>query len=173
MHLALRAGTPLIVAGALWLTACNSAQGEGPRAAPSAAVPANDAKTYGSPITTGEKASLVEVLSAPDRFKDRAVIVEGAVRRACSRKGCWMEIAESTDAAKPGARVTFKDYSFFVPTDSAGSRARVQGSIVVQQISASHVEHMESEGAHFAAKNADGTANEVRMVATGVELTKG
>jgi hypothetical protein len=29
---------------------------------------------------------------------------------------------------------------------------------------------MESEGARFAKKNADGTADEVRLVATGVEL---
>jgi hypothetical protein len=81
-----------------------------------------------------------------------------------------MELAEKLDPNVPGCRVTFKDYGFFVPLDSAGSSARVQGTIQVQTVTAPEVEHLEGEGAKFAAKQPDGTAREVRMVATGVEL---
>jgi hypothetical protein len=81
-----------------------------------------------------------------------------------------MELSPTED--KPGCRVTFKDYGFFVPTDSAGASATVQGNVVVQQVKASDVQHLEGEGAKFSEKNPDGSANEVRLVATGVELVR-
>ena len=66
--------------------------------------------------------------------------------------------------------MTFKDYGFFVPTNSAGSRARVQGTFELATVSAPRVRHLEQEGAAFASKQPDGTARELRLVATGVEL---
>ena len=81
-----------------------------------------------------------------------------------------MELAESPREGTPGCRVTFKNYGFFVPTDSAGSQARVQGQVEVDTLPAAAVRHYEEEGAVFAGKQPDGTAKEVRLVATGVEL---
>ena len=81
-------------------------------------------------------------------------------------KGCWMQL-------EPGVRVTFKDYGFFVPLDSAGSTARVEGTVQVRVVPGPEVQHLESEGAKFASKEPDGTAREIRMVATGVELWRG
>ena len=126
---------------------------------------------FGESIKPGESAPLGTVLSGPAGFAGRSVIVEGAVRQACTRRGCWMELAESLDKSQPGCRVTFKDYGFFVPLDSAGKKARVQGQVQVKTVQPSSVKHMEEEGAHFASKNPDGSANEVRIVATGVELS--
>ncbi len=83
-----------------------------------------------------------------------------------------MELAESVAAEARGARVTFKDYGFFVPTDSAGAHAKLEGVVNVQLMKKGHVEHLEEEGAKFANKNPDGTVREVQFVATGVELTK-
>ena len=96
---------------------------------------------------------LSAVLSKPEDGK--SVLVEGVVRRACSQMGCWMELAPAEGGA--GVRVTFKDYGFFVPTDSAGAKARVQGTIKVAD-----------EGASMTA----GARREVRLVATGVELRR-
>jgi len=39
-------------------------------------------------------------------------------------------------------------------------------------VSKEMVEHWESEGATFALKNPDGTAREIHLVATGVELQR-
>jgi hypothetical protein len=110
------------------------------------------------------------VLKSPDKFADQNVLVEGEVRRACTRKGCWMELSEAQDPAAPGCRVTFKDYGFFVPTDSAGSKARVEAKVESRAVKPELVAHLESEGAKFADKAPDGSAHEVRLVATGVEL---
>ena len=73
---------------------------------------------------------------------------------------------------QPGCRVTFKNYGFFVPTDSAGAQARVQGVVEVEKVNPSLVRHLEEEGAVFAHKDPDGSAREVRIVASGVELRR-
>jgi hypothetical protein len=134
--------------------------------------PAAGWQRYGAALAPAEAVKLENVLGEPDRYKDKTVTVEGNVRRACSRKGCWMEIADGGDPAAPGCRVTFKDYGFFVPTDSAGSQARVQGVVAVETVAAAYVQHLEQEGARFSGKSGDGTAREVRLVASGVELRK-
>ena len=66
--------------------------------------------------------------------------------------------------------ITFKDYGFFVPLNSQGSDARVEGQIDVKTIPATEVAHLEGEGGHFPAKLPDGSAREVRIVASGVAL---
>jgi hypothetical protein len=136
----------------------------------SARVP--EGKPFGAPITGSTRLPLGDVLKSPDAFAGKTVLVEGHVRKACSRKGCWMELAESADPKASACRVTFKDYGFFVPTDSAGSEALVEGTLEVATVKARHVEHLEQEGASFSDKQSDGTAREVRLVATGVELRR-
>jgi hypothetical protein len=83
-----------------------------------------------------------------------------------------MELAPSNDPKLPGCRVTFKDYGFFVPTDSAGAQAKVQGTLGVNTLPPERVAHLESEGGQFPRKNADGSVDELRLVATGVELRR-
>ena len=139
-------------------------------AAPQASSASRASRAFGAPISPGPEQALADVLAAPERFRDRAITVEGHVRSACTRRGCWMEVAQSGDPQLPGCRVTFKDYGFFVPTDSAGARAKVQGVLDVNTLPADRVAHLESEGGKFPNKNPDGSANELRLVATGVEL---
>lgn len=162
------------------LFGCETRAREVPPAS-SAAVPAPVAsassssassKAFGAPISPGPELALSEILANPERFRDRAVTVEGHVRAACTRRGCWMELAQGADPQLPGCRVTFKDYGFFVPTDSAGAHAKVQGTLGVNTLPPDRVAHLESEGGRFPRKNADGSADELRLVATGVELRR-
>jgi hypothetical protein len=152
--------------------ACNTSKEAAPVKAEATAPPTSAAsrKVFGTPLGTGPTARLADVLKAPDKFAEQSVLVEGDVRRACTRRGCWMELSEAADPAAPGCRVTFKDYGFFVPTDSAGSKARVEARVESKLLKPELVAHMESEGAKFAEKDADGSAREVRLVASGVEL---
>ncbi len=155
--------------------ACNRAaeptEPEPAQATPAASVAAPARKVYGAPLTPGRPTeSLAAVLKQPEAFADRAILVEGDVRSACTRKGCWMELSDGEQGATPGCRVTFKDYGFFVPVDSAGSRARVEARVESKVLAPATVTHMEEEGATFASKEADGSAREVRLVATGVEM---
>ena len=147
-----------------------------PQATAQAPEPTGRVERFGAAIVRSERGSkrqdLAEVLAEPAAHAGHTVLVEGTVRRACTRKGCWMELAASADPEAPGCRVTFKDYGFFVPTDSAGSRALVEAKVEVETLDAGQVAHLEQEGAKFPGKLADGTAREVHLVATGVELTR-
>jgi hypothetical protein len=137
----------------------------------SAANPAPEsARPYGEALPAGNAEDLGRVLADPSAYADLNITVEGVVRQVCQRRGCWLELATSSDQAAPGCRVTSKDHAFFVPTNSAGSRARVRGRAEVKVISAAQVAHMEEEGGKFAHKQPDGSARELRIVASGVEL---
>src|SRR5215475_8941921 len=98
----------------------------------------------GEPLPKDRKpVPLAKVLAAP---KDgQLVLVEGIIRRACQQAGCWMELAPT--GGGDGVRVTFKDYGFFVPTDSAGAQARVAGTLQISTLTAEQIAHLKSEGA--------------------------
>lgn len=128
---------------------------------------------YGAALGTAPSESLAAVLSEPARYAGRPLRVEGHVRRACTAMGCWMELAQSGADDAPACRVIMKDHAFFVPKDSAGSNARVEGTLAVRRIEPAQVAHMESEGAEFPRKAPDGSAEELRFVASGVELWRG
>ncbi len=127
--------------------------------------------TRGEPLKGAPAVKLSEVLAKPQAHDGKMVLVEGQVRKACEKKGCWMELATAQDAKGPGVRVTFKDYGFFVPLDSAGSMARVEGVLQVAELSEDRAKHYESEGA-IVPRGKDGKPREVQLVATGVELRR-
>ena len=131
---------------------------------------AGETITRGAALSSKAKVvPLAKVLAEPDAHTKEPVIVEGVIGAACERKGCWMQLA--SEPGKPGVRVTFKDYAFFVPLDSKGMQARAEGVTVVKKLSKKEADHLEEEGAKLT-RNSDGTANEVSFVASGVELTR-
>lgn len=130
--------------------------------------PAGEAKVYGASFEPAPSVPLAALLERPQEYADQTVTTEGKVQRACTSKGCWMEVGDGDEAC----RVTFKDYGFFVPTDSAGARARVQGKLATRVVEAAAVQHLEAEGARFKNKKADGSATEVRLIASAVELVR-
>jgi hypothetical protein len=130
----------------------------------------DERKVFGAAISSAPGAELAEVLREPERFSGKNVVVSGHVRRACTRMGCWMELAAGSDPSTPACRVTFHGHGFFVPKDSAGSDARVEGRLEIVKVSAAHAAHLEEEGARVADKGDDGSAREVHLDASGVEL---
>lgn len=123
----------------------------------------------GEKLKGAEAVSFEKLLSTPGDFDGKTVAVEAKVRRACSKKGCWMELAAGDEG--PGVRVTFKDYGFFVPLDSAGSTAKVEGTVKLAELSADKAKHLTAEGAAVPT-DGEGRHREVQLVATGVELRR-
>ena len=138
--------------------------------AKNAAAPAKTAEallTRGEKLKGAQKVELTALLAKPADLDGKTVQLEGKVRKACEKKGCWMELAP--DAKGPGVRVTFKDYGFFVPLDSAGRTAKVEGVVKVAALTDAAAKHLESEGATIP-RGKDGKPSEVQLVAVGVEL---
>ncbi len=117
-----------------------------------------------SPLVT-----LADVISTPDKYLNKPVIVEGVVAEVCAKKGCWMELRP--EGAQTVVRVTFKDYGFFVPMDSHGMVVRAEGVFQTSEWTKDDVAHLESDGATLV-KRPDGSASELGFVASAVELRK-
>lgn len=131
-----------------------------------------DVVVRGAKLTGAQTVALAELLKNPAKYSGKTVaIADATVRRACERKGCWMELASAQADKGPGVRVTFKDYAFFVPLDSAGRKAKVEGTVKLASLSEETAKHYESEGATVP-RGADGKPSEIQLEATGVELRK-
>lgn len=123
----------------------------------------------GEALGDSPRVDLADALRSLSSWAGRTVTVEGAVKRVCQMKGCWMELAP--DGAERGVRVTFRDYAFFVPTDSRGAAARLEGEFARNTFSKADADHLVAEGVALT-RNPDGTATEVSFVARAVELRK-
>ena len=77
----------------------------------------------------------------------------------------------TAEGVEQGIRVRFKDYGFFVPLDSAGASALVEGQINTRILEESMATHLEEEGAKIF-RNKAGEAVELALVATAVELAR-
>ena len=123
----------------------------------------------GAPLGNSPEVKLADVLSEPAKYAEKSVVVEGVVERVCQKQGCWLELAPEKGAR--GVRVAMKDHAFFVPFNSAGLRARAEGTFEVKALTKEYADHYEEEGARIT-RNPDGTATEVSFTASGVELRK-
>lgn len=159
---------------ALLLVACGSGSTEGPAPAHAegeAAERDEDAqpeptrtladgtRLFGEELSEIAETSLADIVSEPSRFDGQSVKTAGEITSVCQSAGCWMEIR--VDADSPGIRVPMAGHNFFLPRDVVGSRATIEGQVIVAELSAEDREHLESEGAQAG-------GSEISIEATGV-----
>ena len=94
--------------------------------------------------------------------------IEGVVSAVCQEKGCWM-VLKSGDQS---VRVTFEDYGFFVPKDSAGATAVMEGVFKVKTIPEATAKHYAGETPGGKPDAIKGNQKELNLVAFRVELTR-
>ncbi|MEM7280498.1 MAG: DUF4920 domain-containing protein [Pseudomonadota bacterium] len=77
--------------------------------------------------------SLSYLLENQTDFQDTTFVLSTKVGQVCQKKGCFFIAYDGEHSV----RVSFKDYSFFVPTDIGGKQVRLQGSLIKREISTS------------------------------------
>ncbi len=123
---------------------------------------------FGAPLPDGEARTLAAVVSNAETLDGTEVLVETEVVQVCRKKGCFF-IARDGEAT---ARVSFRDYAFFVPTDSAGKRVVLAGTFQRRAISAEQAAHYaEDLGETPAADLDDGF--EYAIIAHAVRVPRG
>ena len=96
-------------------------------------------ETFGAPMDFSvSKVELRDIAADGDRYTDKAVRVETRVSKVCQKKGCFF-IAQQGDSI---IRVSFKDYSFFVPTDISGKTVMLVGEVVANELTPEKAEHL-------------------------------
>lgn len=99
-------------------------------------------ETFGARLPeAGQAMALAELLADGERHLDREVKVITRVAQVCQRKGCFF-IAED---GIHSARVSFKDYAFFVPSDISGRTVTLAGELKRKDLSADQAEHFNED----------------------------
>ena len=92
----------------------------------------------------GPITALTQIASDPARYEGREIRTEGEIQRVCQKRGCWLELADSS-----GARVfvPMAGHAFTVPMESVGQQALVEGIVHRRERSDAEREHLKSDGA--------------------------
>jgi hypothetical protein len=175
-----------VLFGALTLTACASGEGETHTDAATEQaeeadangeeeqtnVVVNEAGGYGAVITAEGAMDADELIAAMGDAEEMPAKVRGTVTAACQMSGCWMNLPYGEGEEM---RVSFIDYSFFVPKDLAGTEVVVEGVARKTEVSVETLRHFAEDEGKSAEEVAAITepAWEVEFVATGVLPVKG
>ena len=96
---------------------------------------------FGSTLSeSGTPLSLGDLMKDNQKYLDQEVLVATRIAKVCQKKGCFFVAQEGSSTA----RVSFKDYGFFIPTDSGGKNVVLLGTFSRKSIS-------EEQAGHYAA----------------------
>lgn len=130
---------------------------------------AQEAAYYGKKIDEKDAMSMARLEKAMEGKDSLQVKVTGTVVECCQAKGCWMTIDKGDGTTM---RVRFKDYGFFVPKDSGGKTAVMEGTAMVQTISVDEQRHYAEDAGKSKAeiKSIKEPSRQLVFVADGVIL---
>ena len=102
----------------------------------------DEAEIFGAPLDADARpASLEALLESPDVYLDTTVRIETRISQVCQKKGCFM-IATS---GRHAVRISFKDYAFFVPTDTVGKTVTLTGTLLERELSEEQAAHLRED----------------------------
>ena len=87
----------------------------------------DDKDKYGKDITLKEKTNISDILSNPEDYINKTVLIEGEVLEVCPMAGCWIEVASSVEGEK--IKVKVKDGEIVFPEEAKGKNALVEGKV--------------------------------------------
>lgn len=129
----------------------------------------DDYEEFGAPVTaTGSTMSLSELVDGGEEYVGQEVTVSTRIAKVCQKKGCFF-IAREGDAM---ARITFKDYGFFIPTDAAGKKVTLNGQFMRREVSEKEARHYRKDLGEDSPE-APQAGTEYHIVATAVRIPRG
>lgn len=109
------------------------------------------------------------LVASPAKYDQQTIATEGEIMQVCQKKGCFFIL--QTEDAEQQARISFKDYSFFVPTNTAGSKVKLNGTFQVKTITEKDAKHYAEDAGKDPSK-INGPQKEYSLVATSVMIFK-
>ena len=128
-------------------------------------------ESFGAPMpVAGAAQPLQAAIAGLQTGTAPEVKVAGQITEVCQAEGCWMILVDGDQHA----RITFKDYGFFVPTETSMQRAVVYGVLEALELSADDAAHFaEDAGDKVKAEKLRAAGTPVReysLVASAVEI---
>ena len=128
---------------------------------------------YGKEISLTEKTSISKILSKPDEFVGKTVLVEGEILDVCAMAGCWMEL--KSDAENQKVKIKVKDGDIVFPVEAKGKSALVEGTVykieLTKEEAVEYYEHVATEqGKEFDAATVTGPITLYQIKGIGAEI---
>ena len=115
---------------------------------------------HGTPLNLGD------LVNEYDKYQDQEVVLETRIAKVCQSKGCFFVATEGATTA----RVSFKDYGFFIPTDSGGKDVVLLGILSRESVSKEEAEHYAKDLGETAAS--DPERFQYSIVASAVKIPR-
>jgi len=128
---------------------------------------------YGRDLTLKEKTEISKILSAPEQFVGKTVLVEGEVLDVCQMAGCWMEL--KSDAKDQKIKIKVKDGDIVFPVEAKGKNAVVEGTVykieLTKEEAVEYYEHVAAEqGTEFDPATVTGPVTFYQIKGLGAEI---
>ena len=102
----------------------------------------DESEVFGAPLDADARpTSLAELLDKPLDYVGTAIRLETRISQVCQKKGCFMIATNGNQAV----RVSFKDYAFFVPTDTGGKTVTLTGTLIERELSEEQAAHLRED----------------------------
>jgi hypothetical protein len=94
--------------------------------------------SYGANLDENSVLGTSEMISAVEASGTFTGKIAGEIKEVCTKKGCWftMDLANGEPM-----RVTFKDYGFFIPTNSQGFPIILEGVATLTETDVETLKH--------------------------------
>jgi hypothetical protein len=128
----------------------------------------DDGMIYGNDLSSElQTVQLSDLLAKPQDYEGKTVKLSGTVTDVCQMMGCWLMLSDGTNEI----RVTTL-HKFFMPKDCAKSKAVVDGTFKMTEISEEHAKKMNDESQNPKVKTEDikGPQKVYTLEATGVKI---
>jgi hypothetical protein len=132
-----------------------------------------DEANLGAEITLTEKTRISDILSDPESYLDKTVLVEGEVLEVCPMMGCWMEL--KSDDGEGMIKVKVKDGEIVFPMEAKGKTALVEGNVykieLTREKAVEYYEHVaEEKGEEFDPSTITGPMTIYQIKGFGAEI---
>lgn len=128
---------------------------------------------YGKEISLKEKTTISKILSQPEEFVGKTVLVEGEILEVCAMAGCWMEL--KSDAENQKVKIKVKDGDIVFPVEAKGKNALVEGIVykieLTKEEAIEYYEHVAAEqGTEFDTATVTGPITLYQIKGIGAEI---
>tara|TARA_B100000902_G_scaffold256647_1_gene242964 strand:- start:3 stop:518 length:516 start_codon:yes stop_codon:yes gene_type:complete len=126
-------------------------------------------EVFGAPMpdkTVG--LSLTELIAQKQDYLGKEVRVSATITQVCQAKGCFFIAMQDGE----WARITFRDYAFFVPTNTANSRVLIEGIFSEVELSSTQAQHYQADLGSSDNSADDRPSREYSIIASSVLIHK-
>jgi len=103
--------------------------------------------SYGEPMKLSDDQAVPvgKVLANPAAYEGKYVRLVGNVNQVCSRKGCWLEMADETSGKPMFVKFTCPVEGRLIPMAAVGKPVVVEGTVTVKEITEDQARHYKEE----------------------------